>query len=116
KVAFSGGVWMPNVTPAAAGEAAMSTAPRTIVARIIAGPSLVTRGRIKMAGSGTRCQRQPTAARTAGGTVALALALGFNAVIAGAGLFYAIGVLGLVRFCRGADTQPHVQPMAAAAD
>lgn len=49
-------------------------------------------------------------------TVALALALGFNAVIAGAGLIYAIGVLGLARFCRGAEPQLHVQPMAAAAD
>src|SRR5262249_39028462 len=34
---------MPNVTPATAGEAATSTAPRTIVAGIIARPSLVTR-------------------------------------------------------------------------
>src|SRR5262245_9857134 len=38
---------MPNVTPATAGEAATSTAPRTIVARIIARPSLVTCGRVK---------------------------------------------------------------------
>jgi len=46
--------------------------------------------------------------------VALALAVGFNAVIAGAGLVYAIGVLGLARFCRGAGSQPDVQTMAAA--
>src|SRR5262245_55161582 len=58
---------MPNVTPATAGEAATSTAPRTIVARIIARPSLVTCGRVKMAGSGTRCQRQATAALAASG-------------------------------------------------
>jgi hypothetical protein len=45
-------------------------------------------------------------------TVALALALGFNAVIAAAGLVYAIGVLGMAWFCRGAGTQPDVQPMA----